>query len=89
MDLEVQGPIVPLLPEDVQVLCEQNQKMGQLRRQKCWNGLLVRDLREVAAEAKARGQKVCVGRKLGICVENSKLGKNDPNWKFKEMLCQC
>ena len=56
----------------------------KLRKLGCWDELGVREWRKVAAEARANGKTVHVGRIFDICVEkNHELPEDDPNRKYK------
>ena len=56
----------------------------KLQKLGCWDELGVREWRKVAAEARANGKTVHVGRIFDICVEkNHEHPEDDPNRKYK------
>ena len=59
----------------------------KLRKLGCWDESKVREWKKVAAEARANGQTVHVGRIFDICVEkNHELPEDDPNRKYKGIV---
>jgi hypothetical protein len=55
-----------------------------LRERKAWSEHLVREWKDVSAEAKAKNLRIHVGRIFGICVEkNRELTPDDPRRKYK------
>ena len=56
----------------------------RLRKQHVWDIESVREWKDVAREARLRGEEVMFGHVFGICVEkNFELPKDDPKRKFK------